>query len=289
MGFAGRTRLAIAATGLAVAGICAAAAADVDVGSSAGLNYVEDYGAFTAGPSSLTVDAACPVDRHVVGGGTGTSAPATPDTFVNSTYPADDGDADRRPGDRWVGSAVNLSPGTPSMVATAICARRAPRYVRERAQLGAGASRSLTAGCPRDLHVVGGGSRVGGAALEAHLNTSAPHDGRDRDTRPDDGWRTRAVNLSGPEKRLTTYAVCARTRVRYVSQAAGTPYAFATCPGSRVVIGGGIAISGAPSEARAVGVDPYAESTNPPDDGYIALQHTLSGPPTTLITHAICK
>jgi len=55
---------------------------------------------------------------------------------------------------------------------------------------------------------VGGGAMVSGASSEARLVVSAPYDGPDADTVPDDGWRTTVYNISGADKNVRTFAIC---------------------------------------------------------------------------------
>ena len=64
--------------------------------------------------------------------------------------------------------------------------------------------------------MTGGGAYITGDPSQAWIFASHPFDGRDRKSKPDDGWRIAATNVLGtPRKDLTAYAICRPGRFVY--------------------------------------------------------------------------
>ena len=64
--------------------------------------------------------------------------------------------------------------------------------------------------CPQGMHVLSGGAYTSGSSLEDEVAGSAPFDGRDRDKRPDDGWKGE-INAGPEDETMRTYAICSNT------------------------------------------------------------------------------
>ncbi|HSI79097.1 MAG TPA: hypothetical protein VK919_00455, partial [Solirubrobacterales bacterium] len=64
--------------------------------------------------------------------------------------------------------------------------------------------------CTGGRSVLSGGGWAGGPFRSQRLVSSAPYDGPDKDTRPDDGWRVAIDNLSSRARRIEAFAICAR-------------------------------------------------------------------------------
>jgi hypothetical protein len=96
--------------------------------------------------------------------------------------------------------------------------------------------------------VLGGGQYIRAGDRNALVHSSAPFDGPDADTTPDDGWRSRVDSFNGAQNTVTEYAICSTRQPRYRRdsyvvndlQVAG----FRTkCPAGDTALGGGIDIS----------------------------------------------
>src|SRR5688500_5683425 len=81
------------------------------------------------------------------------------------------------------------------------------RYVTKRFEnLGTG-TKKLSARCPDGTNVYGGGHYNDGTFGYVQALHSYPYDGRDRKSKPDDGWRAQ-LDISTPVTAIM-YAVCA--------------------------------------------------------------------------------
>jgi hypothetical protein len=287
--------LAIAVFVTAALGWAAApAGADTNLGTVAGLTYIQGTSTPPAPPPSvLASSATCPAGTHVAGGGAAWSSAttATPIQFwLNRSRPFDGPDPDTQPDDGWLGRGFNRSGTNKGFVAYAICLAGSVSYVTAGASAPAGRGMTAKAWCPSGTHVAGGGATVAGSASASYLNASHPFDSGDADTRPDDGWRARGFNQSGVRKRLVVYGECVALNPRYAtSSATGTdPLLFTPCPAGTHAMGGGALPAGPPSRAFLNILYPYAASVNPPDTGFVAWIHTIGGP-LELKSYAVCK
>lgn len=116
---------------------------------------------------------------------------------------------------------------------------------------------TFAAPCPRGTHVYGGGERIKHADATAnspYVAHAFPYDSRDRDSRPDDGWRATTWVLG--ENTVHVYAICARPLPRY-SQSAWTvdpgvrKLIYVNCPAGYAVVGGGSPGAGATIETSS--------------------------------------
>jgi hypothetical protein len=143
---------------------------------------------------------------HVVGGG---AFIATTNSWINSSYPYDGSDRDKRPDDGWAEKAMDTVGGLGGMTLDAICMRGHVHYETKRVSgVQPGSSASPAALCGKTDHVLGGGVQVRGPADQARAVSSYPIDRGDHGHVPDDGWQSAAYDLSGSAKPVTSYAIC---------------------------------------------------------------------------------
>jgi hypothetical protein len=62
--------------------------------------------------------------------------------------------------------------------------------------------------CPNKQSATGGGAYMTGPTGDTWLDASAPDDGPDADSIPDDGWHAYGDNASGTSETLTTFVIC---------------------------------------------------------------------------------
>ena len=109
-----------------------------------------------------------------------------------------------------VGAALDTAGGPGGFDIYAVCAAGLElRYVRGTpVSVSAGFDVLVKAACGPGAHVVGGGARVEGPVSRERLVSSAPYDGPDADTIPDDGWKVRIYNVSELDKQATPFSIC---------------------------------------------------------------------------------
>lgn len=88
------------------------------------------------------------------------------------------------------------------------------KYASKAFRMPPGTTKTFAVRCPTGHHVFGGGQQHQdgyGDILEVH---SYPFDGRDRDSKPDDGWK---VQLTGYDRYVDgdVFAICAKRMPRY--------------------------------------------------------------------------
>jgi len=135
---------------------------------------------------------------------------ATSNSWVNTSFPKDGGDADATPDDGWSGRVYDTGGGNGGFYLFAVCAAGLDLSYAKRAPVtvAAGNAVSRRVACAPSEHAVGGGARVSGPADRARLVSSFPYDGPDADDVPDDGWQSRAFAISGTDKTVTPFAIC---------------------------------------------------------------------------------
>lgn len=162
-------------------------------------------------PSPLrSGSASCGAARwHAVSGGVFI---ATSDSWVGSSYPIDGGDPDATADDGWQGRAFDTVGGAGGFYVSMVCASGVSlHYVNgPGGEVAVGAAITRKATCGAGEHVVGGGVRIGGLVDTGRMIASAPFDGPDADTIPDDGWKARVHNTGDGSKLVAAYAVCLR-------------------------------------------------------------------------------
>jgi hypothetical protein len=302
MGRGAKGRASIIAGGVTLLVLTAAAspaAADINAGTVGGLTYIFDQSAPFTGPNGDHADAACPPGTRVVGGGAEIGGPLA-FNHLNTSFPFDGADGDRRPDDIWIAHAWLGVPFSDTVVAIAVCWQGKARYRTSSGMVQPGTARTLRATCLPGTHVSGGGVFVTGGIGDSRVTSSWPYDGRDAASAPDDGWAARVYNVGafGP-KRMTVYAICLTVRPRYVAAAPVTvdngslPMTGPACPASRHLTAGGIRlVAPLAAEARPVTILPFdlADADSVPDDALRADAGTTSVAETaTMFRYAICR
>lgn len=113
--------------------------------------------------------------------------------------------------------------------------------------VGVGEQVSQKLRCPAGTRVSGGGAYTTGSGLEDEVSDSYPFDGKDADTKPDDGWKG-AVN-GGSASQMRAWAICTNAvRLTYRS-APVQPVSFGgqvtvPCGAGQRPVGGGIGVPG---------------------------------------------
>jgi hypothetical protein len=156
--------------------------------------------------------ARCPSDMHVSGGGVAIDGDP-PESFVNSSYPADGSDSNKTPDDGWTGRAVGPAGGTVEMQVTALCVSSARTYMPYRAGSvkphGATASQDY---CKDEAGVLSGaGLEIPGPGRQALMKVAIPNDDPtmgDPNLTPEERIVWGMKNRRGTRKTPTAYAVC---------------------------------------------------------------------------------
>ena len=182
------------------------------LGTVDGVSYLQASG-FVTNAAPLVLEIPCPGLKRPTGGGYQIGLNEL-DT-LRSAAPADLNGDGRIDGWRVVaetgqsGTAVGTD-------ASLICRRGKVRYVSQTGTLPASpGSLTLTARCPSDMHVTGGGAvaSTGGDPRAAWVSSSYPIDVKDADTKPDDGWRAHLYGSTQPGTKVV--AICAPTKQSY--------------------------------------------------------------------------
>jgi hypothetical protein len=264
---------------LAIAAPVALAGGDenLDLGSSHGLHYYEllpQNGII--GPSSITNTTFCQASGYVaVGGGAsvgslGTDQLAETEPFDFAPKPIGWQIGIRNSGNSpitYLGFAVCLEAGGRGVTYPFRIAHAVPPA----------GSPNLRVRCPDGSVVIGGGAAAGN--LNASLVTaSRPFDDSDRNSRPDDGWRSAITNDSTTTEDMTGYAICtSRDTTSYSYRhsprapvASGASVDLeASCNISTAVVSGGGSITGAPGAvwiAAAWPADDARDADTTPDN-----------------------
>ena len=233
--------------------------------------------------------AACVDDGVVISGGGNIEGSGTQGR-MRSTYRAVEGGFSE-----WRTSLVNLSGAAKDMSFFAICKESGMnglKYVTAKRSLEPDQRRSVKAKCPDGYRVVGGGIFLPDPVVSA----TAPYDGRDNDSKPDDGWKATAVNNQAIERKLKAQAVCRKAgtwKLAYkstgVGAAGGTTASAGVLCTEGTVVGGGALIKGPKDEVRLQ--ESYPADTGGADtpDGWSAGLTNLGASQASGAVHAICK
>jgi hypothetical protein len=264
----------------------AASAATVNNGSVDGVTYLSSDGSdFVTNAAPLVIEIPCPGTKRPMGGGYSIGLNEL-DT-LRSAAPADLNGDGRIDGWRVVAETGQSSTGV-GTDASAICRKGTVKYVTKTGTLPASpGALTLTARCPKDMHVTGGGAVAsnGGAARAAYVSSMYPIDGPDADSKPDDGWRATFYGSTQPGTKVI--AICASTKQTYAARSTqhpeqdnkipagtvGSGY-WARCPATKHVLGIGAYIGGPPGHVRVHSIytgdafdgDPNADADTVPDD-----------------------
>ena len=133
----------------------------------------------------------------------------SPDWYLNSTYPLDEGDGDSVPDDAWRTIVLHRAGTSQStMQAIVICLTGpAPEYVTEDVNSST-STEVVKTKCPPGSVVVGGGAFIGGAIDQGHLVKSVPYDSKDDGKVPDDGWTAKFSNDDLSSRSYQAIAIC---------------------------------------------------------------------------------
>ncbi len=273
---------------------CAMTTVGVAIGAgSGGLSYRSESTPVADGAQDGT-PVKCPAGTHVAGGGVYITGIDT-DIEVATSAPFYNG-----PDEGWTGYANNDS-GAPQTVTThAICAKSGSYKYRSKSQpVPDGSQVAVTVRCPDGTRAAGGGVYIEGTYTGFEVATSAPFDGPDADTKPDDGWSGSANNVAGVgATAMSTDVICATSgKYRYRSDlkpvADGSQVGLSVgCPDGARAVAGGVAISGSGDTGISVATSAPSDGSDidtKPDDGWTGYANNDSGMPQTMSTEAICK
>jgi hypothetical protein len=297
-------RLAPIAVALVIAGFAAHAAyagpfPDVVIdsareGDSNGLSYRSaTFPAVGAAGSAYAV-AKCPKRKVLAGGGAFATGPAQDARFLE-LGPNRIEDIPTKARKSFTAELANEGSTPLDSTSFAICARKKGLAMKTASTPEPNDNEvvSAKAKCPKGTSVTGGGL-TSDSNLE-HILISAPFDGSDADSDPDDGWEASLLTgLGQADRELRAHAFCSdRFKLAYRSATetgiTSTGVARANCPNQAAITGGGLAISG---EAGA-----FLNSSSPvdrgdagevPDDAWEGYAGVTSGN-RTLDVFAICR
>jgi hypothetical protein len=256
------------ATGAALAmGGGASASAATDLGTLDGTSYVGDTSSGSP-PASAATDLPCPDDARPVG----TGFFVNPPNFIHDAYPADlvdpfgPGALESVRDQAWMASGP-----APDIHGWGVCRTGPLSYHFDEGKLpSTPRARTLTARCPDNRHLLGGGASAGqGSIAAAYVSSSFPIDDDDRGKAPDDGWRARVYGSDQADARAV--AVCAKTVQHYGSDEGITQNYFGlpSCKQDTHLLAIGARISGSPSEAQFIHAsmnDTVNDADDVPDD-----------------------
>jgi hypothetical protein len=284
---------------LAAIGVCVSPAN----AATGGLVYKVSNQKLLPSRVQATAKANCPNDTSVTGGGL-TIIGGNTATGIASSYPFDDGDANSKPDDGWIGVANSRSAGDKAMRTYAICSKTGRySYVRDTTLVVDHAQNSLMAPCEEGQSVTGGGLTLSGTSTVYAATATRPFDGGDADADEDDGWLAAVYNDSNSPQTVRAYAVCARSGTyqysRFGPLAAPNGQQQATylpCAGTSHVVGGGAEVlpGGAVDSkglevAAALPYDTGVDADAAPDDGWYAAGNNNSGVGAGFANYAICR
>jgi hypothetical protein len=135
----------------------------------------------------------CKERTQVVSGGaflTGTIA----DSYINSSYPADNNDDGKEADNRWKVRVVNEAGSALSFRVFAVCSKDKITYRSDTETVIPASASGATALCPSTKHLLGLGVKPGGPAVDAIPQSLAPADHTDMDSVPDDYTEAWVVN-----------------------------------------------------------------------------------------------
>jgi hypothetical protein len=279
----GRRALALGALGCLV--VAAPARGDTVLGSSGGSTYITDSLTFTS-PDAALVDLSCEAGTKATGGGFDSSSLLAATAAWSFPFPTS-----------WRTYQYHSGSGMQTATGFLICKDAKLRYPERDVKVKVNKTETAQVSCPDAMHAAGGGGLIDGPSNTGRLNSSYPFDDGDRGKRPDDGWRTRAINDGGGANYLKAVVVCQRKQPRYVPAsndliAPNTAASFPLCRDSEHVIGVGAKLAGAAGASKLHILRPWDNGSEPgtlPDDGTAATATNLSGANKKLTAYAICE
>ncbi len=254
-------------------------------------------------PVPVVASKTCPKHFVAVGGGAHiTGKDPDFDLEIQSTGPHSGG------GTSWVNGIDNNTGFTGHVASFVICERGDSKQIKRRVAtrlIASGGEGTLSVSCPHGTKVTGGGAGITGNH-QNEVSSSQPADGKDADTKPNDGWSAVVNNGSSMgSQRMTVTAVCSKLgkyKVVHTGQVSlpdnHQVAATAPCPGGSQVTGGGLSIRGFDDGYEAASSFPIdgSDHNKLPDDGWRGIANNdgqRSGPDprrnTTMQTWAVCK
>jgi hypothetical protein len=291
-----RVKRAAAAGAIGIAtlslGLSAGPAHAAKLGKSGGFTYMKESGLLqgTGATNSTDVDVACPAGQESTAGGSATTGPPAT-AYLNTS-----GKVGER---QWYTEGWHASPAAAKVVGWAICTKK-----KDQVEQGsepetvdpAPASGTEAAFCEEGSFLTGGGVRAVGDEDDFWINAINPIDGPgDLDSEVDDGFRAWLHHREGGSTTMITDIVCMTGidpayRVEFKDTDNEVVKVKATCPGQRVVVGGGAYASGAASAAhvsRSAPIDGDDEGKIP-DDGWSVTYFNHTATSHEYRAYAIC-
>lgn len=166
-----------------------------DLGTVDGVNY-QSITSDLQTNEAVYSQAGCPPDMRATGAG-----------FSSFNYGA------QPQALRPLGTAISVdiyatSPNTVEIFG--ICTDRSYEYVQRSKPANPVSTTTVKAACPRNRHVAGGGADAG----QQYLGSSYPYDSKDKDKKPDDGWKATSYGLQ--DATFTAIAACSKKMPKYV-------------------------------------------------------------------------
>jgi hypothetical protein len=290
---AGATALAIITLGAAAN---PALAGTDDLGSVAGIDYRarSNTSPIAAPGVSLGPDAECVEGDKLVGGGVAIGGDFS-ESLINRSSP---GDQSLSSPQAWVAIWANVAGGPKSATVTVACMDRDVKRTKRTKQVEGGTSKALKASCPAGTHVASGGGFILGSEVSDYLNSSYPIDDGDSGHEPDDGWKVRVWNGEKGPADATVEAQCVEFHPSYRTadpisiDDGATVDKRARCPGDAHVIGGGLHLGGAASQAHPVTItlEDGGDGDAIPDDRYLSRAGNVGGTDHKRMTvFAVCR
>ncbi|MEO8091572.1 MAG: hypothetical protein ABI726_02535 [bacterium] len=146
--------------------------------------------------------------------------------------------------------------------------------------------------CASGTRLVGGGVEIGGDFAESQFTRSAPGD---ESLASGQSWVTVWANLAGSGKTASVTAACMDREVRrqFLIPPGVTITTDAGCPTGAHVVGGGVRLGGAASEAHPVAMNLADDSTDantvPDDSLHVVVGNAPSTDPKPIRMYAVCR
>ena len=172
-----------------------------------------------------------------------------------------------------------------------MCTTASVKYVEKSRSVPATAAATIKAKCPVQRHVAGGGVD----AYAKVIQNSYPYDSRDKDSKPDDGWKASAQGAD--EAEMTVVAACVKAMPSYrskkvdLSPGAGISFPI-KCKTQKHLSATGARMTGATGFGGLEGLRPLDGSdadTAPDDSGLVNMDNYPSNPDSEKLTAtAVC-
>jgi hypothetical protein len=169
-------------------------------------------------------------------------------------------------------------------------------YVVKDAPDPAGTQASVSARCPFDTHLTGGGAYTSGGTVDDEVASSAPFDGADRGKAPDDGWLAEINGSASSDNTITSFAICAPfDNLRYAHDSIsvgpnGTKKVHVACARGTRPLGGGALTTSSSTAISLRETFPWQRpKSTMPWDGWEAGANNLTNRSKSLTAYAVCR